>query len=127
MTSRHARAVIRAACRGPVQAGRLRPTVRACCVRAGRSVSTGHRAFGPVAALHHVATDEVAARHAIQRRILGANVASCLVKSAVLVQAKFDERQRRRERWCAMLDARQLAEIETRESEALAVDRGSAA
>ena len=39
------------ACRKLMQAGRLRPTMRACCARAGWSKSTGHRAFGPVAAL----------------------------------------------------------------------------
>ena len=51
MSSRHTRAAIVAACRKLMQAGRLRPTMRACCARAGWSKSTGHRAFGPVAAL----------------------------------------------------------------------------
>jgi hypothetical protein len=51
MTSRHTRAAIVAACRRMMQAGRLRPTMRACCARAGWSRTTGHRAFGPVAPL----------------------------------------------------------------------------
>ena len=51
-----------------MQAGRLRPTMRACCARAGWSKSTGHRAFGPVAAL-------------------GLNAGRRMVKSAVLGRA----------------------------------------
>ncbi len=38
MTSRHSRAVIVAACRRLMQAGRLRPTMRASFIRAGWSV-----------------------------------------------------------------------------------------
>lgn len=72
MTSPHTRAPIVAACRRMMQAGRLRPTMRACCARAGWSASTGHRTFGPVAALHRAAIDAVATRHAILRRILDA-------------------------------------------------------
>ena len=44
MSSRHTRAAIVAACRKLMQAGRLRPTMRACCARAGWSKST---ATGP--------------------------------------------------------------------------------
>jgi hypothetical protein len=91
MTSRHTRAAIVAACRRLMQAGRLRPTMRACCARAGWSVRTGYRTFGPVAALHRVAIDDIATQHAILRRILGAerralglNAARRMVKSAVL-------------------------------------------
>jgi hypothetical protein len=91
MTSRHTRSAILVACRRLLQAGRLRPTMRDCCVRAGWSVSTGHRAFGPVAALHRAAIDDIATRHAILGRILGAerrrlgtNAGRRLVKSAVL-------------------------------------------
>ena len=36
MTSRHTRAAIVAACRRMMQAGRLRPTMRACWARASR-------------------------------------------------------------------------------------------
>ena len=68
MSSRHTRAVIVAACRKLMQAGRLRPTMRARCARAGWSKSTGHRAFGPVAAL-------------------GLNAGRRMVKSAVLGRA----------------------------------------
>lgn len=91
MTSRHTRATILAACRKLLQAGRLRPTMRDCRAGAGWSVSTGHRAFGPVAALHRAAIDDIATRHAIlgrilgaERRALGANAGRRLVKSAVL-------------------------------------------
>jgi len=70
MMSSYICATIVAACRSMMPAGRLRPTMRACCGRAGWSGHTGHRAFGPVAALHRAAIDDVATRHAI--RILGA-------------------------------------------------------
>jgi hypothetical protein len=72
MSSRHTRAAILAACRRMMQTGRLRPTMRACCARVGWSKSAGHRAFGPVAALHCAAIDDVATQHAILRRVLGA-------------------------------------------------------
>ena len=91
MTSRHTRTAIVAACRKLMQAGRLRPTMRACCARAGWSARTGHRTFGPVAALHRAAIDDIATQHAILRRILGVerralglNAARRMVKSAVL-------------------------------------------
>lgn len=91
MTSRHARTAIVAACRKLMQAGRLRPTMRACCARAGWSVSTGHRAFGPVASLQRAAIDDIATQQTILRRILGAerralglNAGRRMVKSAVL-------------------------------------------
>jgi hypothetical protein len=94
MTSRHTRAAIVAACRRMMQAGRLRPTMSACCERAGWSARTGYRAFGPVAALHRAAIDDVATQHAILRRILGAerralglNAGRRMVKSAVLGRA----------------------------------------
>lgn len=94
MTSRHNRAAILAACRKLMQAGRLRPTMLACCARAGWSARTGYRAFGPVAALHRAAIDDVTTQHAILRRILGAerralglNAARRMVKSAVLGRA----------------------------------------
>ena len=69
--SRSSRAAILAACRRFMQAGRLRPSMRACAARAGWSTSTGHRCFGPVAALHRAAIDDIATHHAIVRRILG--------------------------------------------------------
>lgn len=94
MTSRHTRAATVAACRKLMQAGRLRPTMRACCARAGWSARTGHRAFGPVAARHRAAIDDIATQHAILRRILGAerralglNAGRRMVKSAVPGQA----------------------------------------
>ena len=94
MTSRHTRAAIVGACRKLMQAGRLRPTMQACCVRAGWSRSTGYRAFGSVAALRRAAIDDVATQHAILRRILGAergalglNAGRRMVKSAVLGRA----------------------------------------
>jgi len=94
MTSRHTRAAIVAACRKLMQAGRLRPTMRTCCARAGWSRSTGYRVFGPVAALHRAAIDDIATQHAILRRILGGersalglNAARRMVKSAVLGRA----------------------------------------
>lgn len=85
------RAAIVAACRKLMQGGRLRPTMRACCGRAGWSTSTGHRRFGPAAALHRAAIDDVAIQHAILQRLLGAerralslNAARRLVHGAVL-------------------------------------------
>jgi hypothetical protein len=94
MRSRHTRAAILAACRRMMRAGRLRPTMRACCARVGWSKSTGHRAFGPVAALHRAVIDDVATQHAIldrilgaERRALGLNVGRRMVKSAVLGRA----------------------------------------
>ncbi len=94
MTSRHARAAILAACRRLMQAGRLRPTMRACCARAGWSQTTAYRTFGSVAALRRAAIDDVGTQHAILRRILGAecralglNAGRRMVKSAVLGRA----------------------------------------
>ena len=94
MTTRHTRAAIVVACRRMMQAGRLRPTMRACCARAGWSASTGHRTFGPVAALHRAALDDIATQHAIlgrilgpERRALGLNAGRRIVKSAVLGRA----------------------------------------
>lgn len=89
MTSRHARAAIVAACRRMMQAGRLRPPMRACCARAGWSVSTGHRTFGPVAALHRAAIDDVATQHAILRRTPGAERGAPL-RRAVWLEASGD-------------------------------------
>ena len=62
MTPRHTRAAIVAACRKLMQAGRLRPTMRACCARAGWSKSTGHRAVGPVAVLYERQLAEIETR-----------------------------------------------------------------
>ena len=101
MTSRHIRAAIVAACRKLMQAGRLRPTTRACCARAGWSARTGDRALGPVAALHRAAIDDIATRHAILRRILGAGC------RALGLNAGYEGR---------------LAEIETRAPEPWAID-----
>jgi hypothetical protein len=56
-----------------------------------RAAITGHRVFGPAAALHRVAIDDIATQHAMLRRILGGergalglNAARRMVKSAVL-------------------------------------------
>jgi hypothetical protein len=94
MTTRHTRAAIVAACRRMMQAGRLRPPMRACCARAGWSASTGHRTFGPVAALHRAAIDDIATQHAVlgrilgpERRVLGPTAARRMAKSAVLGRA----------------------------------------
>jgi len=94
MTARHTRTAILAVCRRLMQQGRLRPTMRACCARAGWSSRTGHRAFGSVATLHRVAIDDIATQHAIlgrilggERRALGLNAARRMVKCAVLGRA----------------------------------------
>lgn len=88
---RSSRAAIVAACRRFMQAGRLRPSMRACAARAGWSASTGHRRFGPVAMLHRAAIDDIATRRAILQRIVGADRRALgpvagrrMVRSAVL-------------------------------------------
>jgi hypothetical protein len=89
--SRHTKAAILAACRRLMQAGRLRPSMIACCERAGFARRTGNKAFGPVAALHRQAIDDIATQHAIlgrilraDRRALGLNAGRRMVRSAVL-------------------------------------------
>jgi hypothetical protein len=77
--------------------------------RHGRAaIVAGHRTFGPVAALHRSATDDVATRHAILRRILGV------------------ERRADRGGHGAAQDERRLAVIEMREPEPWAVEEASA-
>jgi hypothetical protein len=61
MTSRHARGGDRRPLPQADAGWAAVPTMRICCGRAGWSRSTGHRAFGSVAALHRAAFDDVAA------------------------------------------------------------------
>jgi len=69
--SARTRAVIVAACRTFMQAGQFRPPLQACCSQAGRSISTGFQAFGPVEVLHLEAADDPSTRDAIVERVLG--------------------------------------------------------
>ena len=86
------RAAIVAACRRLMQAGRLRPTTRAFCGRAGWPTRTGHRRFGPATALHcaHGARLRLAAPLAT---VQGSQWMPKPAEFRRLVQARLDERR----------------------------------
>ena len=65
------RGALLAACRAFMQAGELRPPMRACRARAWRSIHSGFQAFGSIAAFHFEAADDATTRDAIVERILG--------------------------------------------------------